>query len=140
MGKFKVFNNNKFDIGVLLLNQPFTANVRAGSFILMDDDDVAYNISMNTLFQRGLLRIDSKDSEALINNGIDVNENVNFCNDDDIRKVLAGSQKKLEEWLDNVNEGYILDRVYDIALESNLSLNKLKVLQKKMPDRDFINE
>lgn len=140
MERIKVFNNNKFDVGVRLMDRPLGVNIKAGSFLLMSEDDIAYNMSINSLFQRGLLRVEEKAEEVFAANGIDVNNDPNFVDDTEIEKKLNLSAKKLEEWLNTVTEGHILDRVYDIAMEKNLNMTKLAVLQKKMPDRNFIGE
>ena len=140
MERVKVFNNNKFNVGVSLLDRPLGMNINAGSFAYMTEDDIAYNMSINTLFQRGLLRVEEKAQDVLAVNGIDVTTDPNFVDDEDIRKKLALSAKKLEEWLDTVEEGYILDRIYDVAMNENLNMTKLRILQKKMPDKNFIGE
>ena len=140
MERVKVFNNNKFNVGVSLLDRPLGMNINAGSFAYMTGDDIAYNMSINTLFQRGLLRVEEKAQDVLAVNGIDVTTDPNFVDDEDIRKKLALSAKKLEEWLDTVEEGYILDRIYDVAMNENLNMTKLRILQKKMPEKNFIGE
>jgi cell division protein FtsL len=59
--------------------------------------------------------------------------------DEEIKKKLSGSAKKMEEWLNGIEEDYTLDRIYDVAKDMDLNLNKVKVLQEKMPAKDFLN-
>ena len=69
------------------------------------------------------------------------NPNAHFSDDEDIRKHLASTPKKIGEWLDTITEPFVLDRVYDVAMSmDNLTAPKLKVLKAKMPERDFIGE
>ena len=73
--------------------------------------------------------------------GIDPEHNPHFSDDEDIRKHLASTPKKIGEWLDTITEPFVLDRVYDVAMSmDNLTAPKLKVLKAKMPERDFIGE
>lgn len=71
--------------------------------------------------------------------GIDTSADPNFIDDEDIKKKLSATPKKIEEWLNTITEAYVLDRVYDVAKDMNLSVSKIKVLQAKMPDRSFID-
>ena len=137
--KIKVYNNTKHSVGVYLLDTPNVGrNILPGTFCYMTADDIDYLMASTTLFSSGELRPEEKGNEILLNGGIDVNTNPNYADDDDIRKKLAQSAKKIEEWLGEINEGHVLEKVYDIAMEMNLPAAKLKVLQAKMPDREFI--
>lgn len=104
----------------------------------MTEDDVSYLTSICTLFQRGILRVEETAGEIMQSVGIDVSTDPNFIDDEEIKKKLSSTAKKITEWLDTITEDYILDRVYDVAKEMNLSVSKIKVLQEKMPDRNFI--
>ena len=64
--------------------------------------------------------------------------NPHYADEEDIRKHLSGSAKALGEWLDQVTEDFVLDKIYDVAVGMNLPMSKVKVLSAKMPDRDFI--
>lgn len=72
--------------------------------------------------------------------GIEVENDPNFIDDEEIRKKLAMSAKKIEEWLATVKEEYIRDRIYDVAVEMNLTMNKIKVLQAAMPKKSFMED
>lgn len=136
--KIKVYNPTSFNVGVVTLDRPLGFNIRPGSFVLMTEDDVAYVSSICTLFQRGMLRVDEQHEDVMMSIGIDMNTDPNFISNEEIGKKLAGTPKKLQEWLETVNEPHVLDRVYEVAKASNLTANRLKILQEKMPDRDFM--
>ena len=98
-------------------------------------------MSISSIFQRGFLRIEeTKAAEIMESVGIDVNTDNNFVTDEDIRKKLAGTAKNIEKWLDEITEPYILDRIFDVAKDMNLNMSKIKVLQSKMPEKDFLSE
>ena len=98
-------------------------------------------MSISSIFQRGFLRIEeTKAAEIMESVGIDVNTDNNFVTDEDIRKKLAGTAKSIEKWLDEITEPYILDRIFDVAKDMNLNMSKIKVLQSKMPEKDFLSE
>ena len=136
--KIRVYNPQTFDVGIVTLDKPLGINIKAGSFAQITDDDVAYITSISTIFQRGVLRLDEDKKEQMESVGIDVTTDPHFVDDADIQKKLSGSAKKVEEWLQTIDEEYLLDRIFDVAITMNLSANKIKVLQEKMPNRNFI--
>lgn len=56
----------------------------------------------------------------------------------EIRKHLGQAPAKLRQWLDSLSEPYLLDAVYEVALTMDLPTSKLKVLQEKMPEKEFL--
>lgn len=139
--KIRVINPQKFDIGVITQDKPIGMNIKAGGFIMQTQDDIDYIMSISNLFQRGFLRIEeSKAAEIMESIGINVNDDVNFVDDDDIKKKLSGSAKSIEKWIADINESYILDRIFDVAKEMNLNMSKIKVLQTKMPSKNFLDD
>ena len=58
---------------------------------------------------------------------------------EEIKKKLSGTGKKLREWLATIEEGHTLDRVFDVAVGMNLSVDKIKILKEKMPDKEFLD-
>ena len=136
----RLYNPQKFDVGVKLLDNDRGMNVRAGGFIQISENDVAYINSISSILRRGMLRVEKEKEILLQEVGIAPETDPNFIDDEAIRKKLSMSAKKVEEWLQTVQEEYIRDRIYDIAMEMNLPLNKIKVLQAAMPKKTFIEE
>lgn len=142
----KLVNPQKFDIGVKTFDKPNGVNIQNGSFILVSQEQVYYISSISDLIQRGVLRIENtfgakQDVASQLSEEIGVRkEDPNFADDDDIRKKLSMSAKKIEEWLSGITQEYLLDRIYDIAMQMDdkMTAPKLKVLSAKMPDKDFI--
>ena len=139
--KIKVYNPQKFDVGIITQDKPAGVNIKSGSFALITQDDVDFLASTCTLFQRGILKIEAdKLEETMGSIGIDVHTDGNFITDEEIAKKLSGTKNAMSKWLGTVTEGYLLDRIYDIAKNMNLNADKIKLLQEKMPDRDFLGE
>lgn len=138
--KIVLKNPQKFDVGIVTMAKPMGVNIKAGSFCLVNQDELNYIASICTLLQDGILTVDDEHVEAMKEVGIDPKTDPNFISDDEIRKKLGGTAKKLREWLQTVDKGHILDRVYDVAVTMNLSADKLKVLTERMPDKDFLGE
>lgn len=139
MSKIKVWNKQKFNVGVKTYGHPLGINIPAGSFVPMEEDEVAQLISTCSLFQRGILSVEEEHKSVMEDGGIFVEDLPNCVTDDEILKKLGGTARKLEDWLKTITEGYVLERVYDIAKGMNLPASKLRVLQEKMPERDFLN-
>lgn len=139
--KIRVINPQKFDVGVITQDKPIGMNIKAGGFIMLTQDDIDYIMSISNLFQRGFLRIEeTKAAEIMESIGIDVNTDPNFIDDEDIRKKLNGTAKNIEKWLNDIHEEYILDRIFDVARDMNLNMSKIKVLQTKMPGKNFLDD
>lgn len=146
--KLKLVNPQKFDVGIRTQDRPMGMNIKAGSFVLVSEDDINYIATISSILQRGLLRIEntagSKDDgaqEIAASIGIDMQNDPLFADEEDIRKHLSSTPKKIGEWLDTIVEPFMLDRIYDVAMSmDNLTAPKLKVLKARMPDKDFIGE
>ena len=139
--KIRLTNTTKFDIGIVLPDKPLGMNIKPGSFTLVTQDDVDYLMSMCDLLQRGFLQVDeAHKAEVLGQMGIVEEDSVAFMTDEDIEKKLNGTVKKLQEWLNDIDDNIMLGRIADIACGmDSLSASKLKILQSKMPERDFLN-
>ncbi len=133
-------NPQKFDVGIVTMAKPMGVNIKAGSFCLVNQDELNYIASICTLLQDGILTVDKEHVEAMKEIGIDPENDPHFITEEEIRKKLSGTTKKVREWLATVEKGHILDRIYDVAVNMNLSADKLKVLMEKMPDKDFLTE
>jgi hypothetical protein len=127
MAKVKVYNRNKFDIGVKLINPVREQNIKSGSFSILEEDDVYYLDTICTLFKRGMLVVEDK--QITENLGFpEVNENIK--NDEEILSILRGNFLKMKSELAKIKEPHMIDAVYHIAkgIGGELSGAKLKFL------------
>jgi hypothetical protein len=127
MAKVKVFNKNKFDVGIKLINPVREQNIRAGSFTIIDEDDIYYLNSICGLFRDGSLCVEEK--PILETMGF-VEDNPNVISDAEIEDLLKGNFLKMKKQLSEINEAHVKNNIYHIALKnaSNLSGGKLKFL------------
>ena len=140
--KIRLDNPHKFDVGVIVSSdKPAGTNVRHGSFLMVSQDELDYINSTSSLLKRGSLRIHNAEKEKIEEVvGVEIENNANFMSDEDIRKKLSGNANQLRKWLDSDIEPFVLDRIAEIAAEMNLSLNKIQVLQDKIPNYEFIKK
>lgn len=135
--KVKVFNDRKYDIGVKLLNDQHQ-NIRAGSFIMMSPDDIAFVESQcaynKRLFGSGKLRIAEIDNEISDAIGIVPSfENVQPSRED-IEKNLRGSAAAIKKWVDGFEDKAVLFEIFEIAKEMDLAASKMKVIKERLPE------
>ena len=125
MAKVKVFNRNKFDIGVKLINPIREQNIKAGSFTIMDEDDVYYLDTVCTLFKRGMLVVDDEEINTQL--GF-MEKNPNIKTEVEIKKVLTGNIQKMKKDLSLITAPHLKDLVYNVAksIGKDLSGSKLK--------------
>lgn len=137
--KIVLRNPQKFDIGIITLEKPLGVNIRAGSFAVVTESELNYLASICDLLQKGMLLVDDKHKEQMLELGINPDEDVNFVTNEEIQKKLSSTGKKLREWLAGIEEGHTLDRIYDVAKGMNLNVDKVKILKEKMPDKEFLD-
>ena len=128
MAKVKVWNRNKFDIGIQLINPIREQNIRAGSFTIVDEDDVYYLNTICDLFKRGMLTVENE--EVIENLGlIDVKPIVKT--DEEITLILKGNFLKMKKELSEIKEPHMVDAIYRVARSviDELSGGKLKFLR-----------
>jgi hypothetical protein len=137
--KIKVYNNNKFDIGVKLINPVREQNIKAGSFTILEEDDVYYLDTICALFKRGMLTIDNEDVKQNLG-FIDINQEIKT--DEEIKVILKSGFTKMKTELEKITEPHIIDAVYQICLTmgNELSGQKLKYLNKFCNKEIYIDE
>ena len=87
-----------------------------------------------------VLRVEGEKKEEVLESlGVNTEDNANFMSDEDIRKKLSGNLNTLRKWLDVTEaEPYVMNKIAEIASTMNLSMNKLQLLQERVPNFEFI--
>lgn len=134
--KIKVFNDNKFPVGLKLMNG-FQTVISPNSFTKITRDDILYISTISKYFQRGILRIDEAAKDVKEDIYISPENEVNFISDAEVRKKLGATAPALRKWLEPINERVMLSRIYQIAKDMDLPTSKVKVLQEKLGDLEF---
>lgn len=136
--RIKVFNPNKYDVGLKLFDGRELV-IRHGSFAKLTQDEINYVASISTTLSKGELRVDESRPEIPESLGINVEEDIHFITDEEIQRKISGSQNKLKAWLDEITDDYVLHRVADVASKMELTTGKVKILMEKIPEYNPID-
>lgn len=140
--KMRLNNPNEFDVGIVTPEKQYGVNIRPKAFTMVTQDEVDYLMATSTLLQDGVLRLNGEKQKELADTiGVNMEDNANFMSDEDIKKKLSGNANQLRKWLNSDEiKPYVLDKIAAIAKTMNLSMNKIQVLQEKLPDYDFFDK
>ena len=138
--RIRLRNPQKFNVGIITPDKPYGVNIAPGAFCIINQDELDYLMGNSTLLQNGVLKVDGEKQEEVIETlGINKENNANFMSDEDIKKKLSMNANQLKKWLDSTEaEPYVLNRIAEIAKGMNLSMNKIQVLQDKIPGFEFL--
>lgn len=140
--KMRLNNPNKFAVGIITPEKEYGVNILPGAFTMVTQDEVDYLMATSTLLQEGkLVLAGDKQKELADTMGIKMEDNANFMTDEEIKKKLNANANTLRKWLNSGDiHPYVLERIASLAKDMNLSLNKIQVLQEKLPDFDFMSK
>lgn len=138
--RIRLRNPHKFNVGIITPDKPHGLNIAPGAFTIVTQDDVDYLMGTSSLLQKGVLIVEGeKQAEVLETLGVSKENNANFMSDEDIKKKLTMNANALKKWLDTVEaEPYVLEKIAEIASGMNLSMNKVQILQDRIPNFEFI--
>ena len=135
--RVRVRNTTTYDIGLMTMNG-FGYNIKPGLFIMMNRDDVEYNMALAPSLFTPPARLVVEDEELNHLAGIEEAKTATYT-DAELEKVLKGAAPKLKSFLDEnkLNE-HIIERVARMAEKMDLPASKIKVLQEVLPQRNFV--
>lgn len=144
----KVYNNCRFDIGVIPLAGPTQArNIPGGGnhFIYLTVDDILHiesNCSANPPFAKKKLIIRDENDNIVELSDLNMMENPvdRHYTDDEIVSYLKKNMAQFTAWVNQIEDPAELYAVYTMAMTLDLPASKLKVLRNKMPNRDFLED
>lgn len=138
---YRVYNTCKYDIGVRLQDGR-QYNIRPGTFILLDKNDIAMienECRQDKYFAKGMLVAKTEQGEPInILNEFRIIEEEGHNDEETIKAKLAQPLKKLEAWLNTVTDEAELFAIWDTAKTMDLPSSKLKLLNSKIPDRNWL--
>ena len=140
--KMRLNNLKDYAVGIKTPEKEYDINILPHSFTMVTQDEVDYLMATCTLLQDGVLQLQGEKQKELADvMGIDMENNANFMSDEDIRKKLSGNANQLKKWLDSekINPD-VMAQIAKIAKGMNLSMNKIQVLQEKLPNYDFMSK
>lgn len=139
MEKTRIYNERKYDIGLLLQNGAERV-IHAGSFAVLARDEIEYLASIAPAMFEGEKQLRLEDRALAAQLGFIESEQSVPLDTEEIRKRLGLRNPQLKAWLDGIAEPYLLDTVYDIAMTMDLPASKLQLLQERMPEREFLRD
>lgn len=140
---YRVYNRCKYDIGVTKPNNQ-SVNVKTGNFVMLTSDEIASieGLCANKKFfsQKMLVPVDDQGNDVplekfLIYEDPDAEKHLN---DAEITAALKGPARKVEEWLDSIADPEELHAIYKVAIGMDLPASKLKILNNKIPNKDWL--
>ncbi len=143
--RLRVYNKCHYDIGVTLTNNT-SVNIRPNSFQILTINDILYIESIcnskKYFSSKMLVPVDDNEKELTLNDlgGFTDEYAEKHLNNEDIALMLKKSAKQIEAWLDGINDPEELHAIYEVAKESDLSASKLKILNAKIPSKDWLDE
>lgn len=143
--RLRVYNRAKYSVGVKTLNG-IQYNITPGSFQILTVNDILYIESAfkSKFFTRKILvPVDEsgKDidmAELGYGNMADIQE-VHY-NDNQIADMLKQSVKKIEAWIETINDAAELHAIFEVAKDMDLPASKLKVLNSHIKNKDWLGE
>lgn len=135
--RIRVYNDRKYDIGLLLQNG-MERVVKPGSYTLLSREEIEHlaAIAPGMFFGENQLRLENR--ALAVELGFILDESVPVFGPDLIRKHLSGSAAKLKQWLDGITDPPLLEEVYEVARGMDLPASKLQVLQDRLPGKTLI--
>ena len=135
--RVRVRNTTKYDIGLVTMNG-FGYNIKAGLFMMMNRDDVEYNMALAPKLFEAPARLVVEDVELSQIVGIE-DPKTATPTDAELNKILKGSAAKLKDYLEeNKRNEHILERIAALAKQADLPASKIRVMQEALPQRDFV--
>lgn len=123
----KVFNNNDFNVGVRLENPVREVNIKANTFVLMDEEDILYTNSVSKLFEKGILYVEDQD---LLEKMGYTEQNPNTISEKEIEEMLKLPNAKLKKEISKITEDHAIRKVISVILKQkvDLSMSKIKII------------
>lgn len=135
--KIRVENLRKYSIGVMLQNG-MEYNIKPGGFLMLAQEDIEWIASHAPALFMEEKQLRLGDRELAVNLGFVASPEAAPLDEAAIRKKLDARTDLMKKWINGIEEAYLLDAVYHVAVTMDLPTSKLKILQEKMPDREFI--
>lgn len=135
MGRMiKVSNPNRFRVGLKLMDgvkEVFVEKKKPGTkedpFIWIDEDEVYFINNMCSIFQRKMLII--HDEEVNRNLGLNVEDDVGFLSDEQIKEILTGNFLTMKKKFSDIKDKHLINRIIANAREiEDLAMGKVKHL------------
>ncbi len=142
---FRVYNKCNYDIGVTLMSGQ-TPVIKHGSFLALSVNDILYIESTarrRRPFSCEKLVVINDDGKQLTLHdlgGYEDPDATKHYSNEEISANLKKSAKNIEAWLDEIDDPVELHAIGLVAKEMDLPASKMKLIQKRLPNVDLLDE
>lgn len=144
--RYRVYNRCHHAIGVYVNNGQQSINIKPGSFAVLSVNDILYieSICNHKKFfsARMLVPVDDNGKDLSleeIGGFTDESTEVHY-NAKEIEANLKKPFATFKSWINSIEDPVEINAIWEVGKKMNLSANKLKVLNTKMPNRDLLEE
>src|SRR5690625_373807 len=127
--RHKVFRSNDYNIGIRLENPSRELNIRANTYISMNEEDILYTNSVSTLFLSGQLYVESQD---LLEEMGYIEKNPNSIGKDEIKEILKSGNSRIKREFSKLTEQHAVRKVITVIGENqeelDLSQSAIKII------------
>ena len=138
---YRVYNTCKYDIGIRMQDGR-SYNIRPKTFVLLSKSDIAMvenECGEDKFFAKGMLVAKTEEDDPVdIMKEFRIVEEEGHNDEDTIKAKLAMPVKKIEAWIDTITDEAELYAIWDTAKTMDLPSSKLKLLNSKIPDRNWL--
>ena len=123
--KYKCHNRNKYDVGISFMDANRSMNVRAGSFVLLTDDEIAFLHSISTTFSGKDLSVDDPEiKEGLL--GFAPDEKTSLT-EEEVIVILKSALPKMKKELALITEENFKFLIFEEAKKMYADLTGAKI-------------
>lgn len=140
---YRLYNRCVYDIGVTLPNGQ-SPNIKPGGFILVNAFDIMHIDSVcnrvKFISAKMLVPVDDEGHDLTLEQlggYTDTSTPVHLSNNE-ISTMLKKSNKQIEAWLNDIDDPAELHAIFEAAKNMDLSSSKLRILNAKMPTKDWL--
>jgi len=125
MKKVKVFNNNKFIVGVRFQNaNGRETNIPPNAFVYMDEEDILYVNSVSSLFSKGIIYTEDQDMLEMMGY---IEQNPNSVSEKEIKDILELGNARMKTELKKLTENHAIQKVISVVQEGQVDLTMAKI-------------
>ena len=132
--KYRVNNPLKFSIGVRHCNGTECA-ILPKSFTMMTIEEIEYLASIAPKLFVGEKMLRLEDRELAVALGFIDSVDTPVFDETEIRRRLNQRVPEIREWLNGIEEDFLIDMICDVADKMDLPVSKMRLLQERMPIR-----
>ena len=132
--KYRVNNPLKSCIGVIYFNG-IECTIHPKSFTMMTLEEIEYlaSIAPKLFMGEKMLRLEDRELAAAL--GFIDSVDTPVFDETEIRRHLNQRVPEIQEWLNGIEEDFLIDMVCDVADKMDLPVSKMRLLQERMPTR-----